>query len=107
MAHPSDAEINSAINALSHRTAAGFIQEFQALHEGGRPATLATSMILDAALMAAASFLKTAVATGAVGITMPLEDLLRVRLGELLALPIRVFPRRPDGTFDPVGHDIH
>ncbi|MFC5393047.1 hypothetical protein [Bosea vestrisii] len=107
MSRPSDAEINHAINTLSHRTAAGFIQEAQRLQEGGLPATLATSMVMDAALMAAASFLKTSVATGAVGITMPLEELLRVRLGELLALPIRVFPKRPDGTFDPVGHDIH
>ena len=54
MSRPSDAEINHAINTLSHRTAAGFIQEAQRLQAGGLPATLATSMVMDAALMAAA-----------------------------------------------------
>lgn len=107
MAHPADAEIHRTINTLAHRTTATFIHEAQAIHDGGLPATVATSIVLDAALMAAASFLRTAVASGAVAITLPFDELLRVRLGELLAMPVRVFPHRPDGTFDPVGHDIH
>ncbi len=54
--------------------------------------------------MAAASFIQTAVFNGAVRVTMPINELLHTRLTELLAMESRIFPLRPDGTFDPVGH---
>ena len=43
----------------------------------------------------------------AVRLTMPIEELLRVRLAETLALPTRIFPLRPDGTFDPAGQKLN
>ncbi|MFA6966100.1 hypothetical protein [Bosea sp. (in: a-proteobacteria)] len=107
MAVSSAAEIAELINALSHRTTASFIGEAQALTDQGLPATVATSLVLDAALMAAASFLQTAVFNGAVRTTVPVEELLPLRLGELLAMPRRIFPQRPDGSFDPVGLPIN
>lgn len=96
-------QTSDIINRLSHSTTAGFISEAQRLADGGTPVVLATGIVLDAALMAAASFIQTAVFNGAVRTTMPIPELLHTRLGELLAMETKVFSRRPDGSFDPVG----
>lgn len=103
----SDHDIHAFINALAHRTTAGFIAEAQKLHDEGRPTPIATGAVLDAALMAAASFIQTAVFNGAVRTTVPVDELLRLRLGELLTMQKCVFPQRPDGTFDTVGQPIN
>lgn len=107
MANPPNNEIFDRINALSHQTTAGFITEAKKLQSEGYPVTVATSIVVDAALMAAASFLQTALMTGAVRLTMPADELLRVRLAETLSLPTRIFPLNPDGTFDPAGQKLN
>ena len=108
MSRPTTPELAELINGLSFRTTAGFIQEAQRLdREAGVPIELATSIVLDAALMAAASFLQSAVSTGVVALAMPPEELLLTRLREVLALEVRVFPQREDGSFDPVGQSKH
>ncbi|MEN5083707.1 hypothetical protein ABE438_14585 [Bosea sp. TWI1241] len=107
MAQPSDDAIHLAINTLTHHAAANYVRQAQQLHADGMAASLATSMVLDAALMAAASFLQTAVHTGFVDVKAPIPDILRERLSAALNLPTRLFPQRADGSFDPVGHDLH
>jgi hypothetical protein len=96
-------QIADLINAMSHKTTASCVAEAQRLHDGGLPATVATSIVLDATLMAAASFIKTAIFNGAVAITLPIEELLPLRLTEIMAMQTKLFQQLPDGSFDPVG----
>lgn len=96
-------EIAERVNALSFKTTAGFIQLAQEMHQEELPAAVTAAIILDAALMSAASFIRTAVMNGAVGLALPMEQLLHTRLDELLAMEARLHPRLADGSFDPVG----
>lgn len=107
MAHLTQDQIYELINSLTHRTTAQLIAEAQKLADDGHSSPLATSMVMDAALMAAASFIQTAVFSGSVRTAMPIGDLLRLRLNELLAMPVRIFPQRADGSFDPVGQALN
>ncbi|PZU89097.1 MAG: hypothetical protein DI527_16315 [Chelatococcus sp.] len=104
MASPSLNPAIDRINALTHSLTAALIVEATKLRGEGLPVPLVTSIVMDAAMLAASGFVQTAVFNGEVRTTMPVEELLRVRLEELLALPIRIFPQLPDGSFDTVGH---
>jgi hypothetical protein len=96
-------QISALINDLSLRTTAAYVGEAQTMLKSGFPAPLAASIVLDAALMAAASFIQSAVLNGAVSLTMPIGDLLQLRLTELLSMPTRFHQQLPDGSFDPIG----
>ena len=107
MADLTQNQIYDLINGLTHRTTAQLLAEAQKLVDDGHSAPLTTSIVMDAALMAAASFIQTAVFSGSVRTAMPIEELLRLRLNELLAMPVRIFPQLADGSFDPVGQALN
>lgn len=103
MAQMTPQERADRTNALSFECTANLIHTAQRMLEEGASAPEIACIVLDAALMSAASFIQTAVFEGSVVCTMPIPQLLHVRLDELLAMETRMFPRRSDGSFDPVG----
>lgn len=103
MAQMTPKERADRTNALSFETTANLINTAQRMMEEGASAPEAACIVLDAARMTAASFIQTAVFEGTVRCTMPVPQLLHVRLDELLAMETVMFPRRADGSFDPVG----
>lgn len=103
MARMTPQERADRTNALSFETTANLINTAQRILEDGASSPEAACIVLDAALMSAASFLQTVVFEGSVICKEPIPKLLHDRLDELLAMETLMFPRRADGSFDPVG----
>lgn len=106
MTEQSDALRERITNAVSFQATCNFIGAWRAMEQDGVPTSHAVTIVVDAALMTAASLLKTAVGNGVVGTTQPIPQVLHQRLDELLAMETRIHPERVDGSFDPVGQTV-
>lgn len=102
MTEADKARLVALTNALSLATTTQLIAETNRL--GREVGSLnAVTVVVDAALTAAVAVVQSAILSGAIEATIPMQDALRLRLDRVLSLPTRLHHRQPDGSFDPAG----
>lgn len=99
---PDTERIAALTNSLAITLTATLVDQVNAMAREHGPLN-AVTIAVDAALTAAVAIVQSALLSGAIEATIPMEDALRRRLDHVLALPTRYHFRQSDGSYDPNG----